>query len=96
MPISMTQHAPQMPAVAYEQIIANVGQPLRESDGFISHAAEITPDGVTVTEVWETTCPPTHPSRRSPNCTRHSVARRQRRSCSRLQGRSDDARHRRD
>jgi hypothetical protein len=43
-----------VPAQAYEQIIANVGQPLRESDGFISHAAEITPDGVTVTEVWET------------------------------------------
>jgi heme-degrading monooxygenase HmoA len=50
MPISI----PQMPAEAYEQIIANVGQPLRESEGFISHAAEITPDGVTVTEVWET------------------------------------------
>jgi len=54
MPISMTQHAPQMPAEAYEQITANVGAPLRESDGFISHAAEITPDGVTVTEVCET------------------------------------------
>ena len=37
-----------MPPEAYEQIIPNVGQPLRESDGFISHAAEITPDGVTV------------------------------------------------
>ena len=33
MPISMTQHAPQMPAEAYEQIIANVGQPLRGCDG---------------------------------------------------------------
>lgn len=54
MPISMTQHAPQMPAEAYEQIIANVEQPLRESDGFISHAAEITTDGVTVTEFWQT------------------------------------------
>jgi heme-degrading monooxygenase HmoA len=54
MPISMTQHAPQMPAEAYEQIIAEVQQPLRGSDGFISHAAEITTDGVTVTEVWET------------------------------------------
>ena len=54
MPISMTQHAPQMPAEAYEQIIANVGQPLRSADGFISHVAEITADEVTVTEVWET------------------------------------------
>jgi heme-degrading monooxygenase HmoA len=53
MPISMTQRAPQMPAEAYEQIIANVGPPLCGADGFISHAAEITTDGVTVTEVWE-------------------------------------------
>jgi heme-degrading monooxygenase HmoA len=110
MPISMTQHAPRMPAEAYEQIIANVGQPLRESDGFISHAAEITPDGVTVTEVWETqeqwerwfnASVRPHlladaPEPTSPNCTTHSVARRQRRSYSRLQGRTDDARHRRD
>ena len=54
MPISMTQHAPQMPAEAYEQIIADVEQPLRGFDGFISHAAEITTDGVTATGVWET------------------------------------------
>ncbi len=27
MPISMTQHAPQMPSEAYEQIIANLGRP---------------------------------------------------------------------
>jgi hypothetical protein len=39
--------------VSEQRIIANVGPPLRESDGFISHAAKITPDGVTVTEVWE-------------------------------------------
>jgi hypothetical protein len=72
----MTLHAPQMPAEADEQIIANVAQPLRGSGGFISHAAEITTDGVTVTEVWETerigsggsthpaghTYPPTHPN----------------------------------
>ncbi|HTP22411.1 MAG TPA: hypothetical protein VMJ65_22570 [Solirubrobacteraceae bacterium] len=50
----MTQHAPQRSAEAYEQIIANVGHPLRKSHGLISHAAEMTPDGVTVTEVWET------------------------------------------
>jgi len=54
MPIRMTQHAPGMPAQAYEEIIANVGQPLRQSEGFISHAAEVTPQGMTATEVWET------------------------------------------
>jgi heme-degrading monooxygenase HmoA len=54
MSISMTQHAPGMPAQAYDETIANVAQQLRQSKGFISHAAEITPEGVTVTEVWET------------------------------------------
>jgi heme-degrading monooxygenase HmoA len=54
MPITMTSHAPGMPASAYDEIIANVGEPLRHSQGFISHAAEVSPDGVTVTEVWET------------------------------------------
>jgi len=58
---------------------------LRSSDGFISDAAEITADRVTVTEVWETreqwerwfnasvshTYPPTHPNRPSPSCTTH-------------------------
>jgi heme-degrading monooxygenase HmoA len=43
-----------MPAAAYDQIIANLAQPLRSSEGFISHTAEINPDGVIVTEVWET------------------------------------------
>jgi heme-degrading monooxygenase HmoA len=43
-----------MPAAAYDEIIAHVAEPLLRSEGFISHAAEITPDGVTVTEVWET------------------------------------------
>ena len=45
---------PRCPPRPDERIIATVGEPLRESDGFISHAAEITPDGVTVAEVWAT------------------------------------------
>ena len=53
MPISMTQRSPGMPAAAYDEIIEHLAQPLRSSEGFISHAAEITADGVTVTEVWE-------------------------------------------
>ena len=52
MSISMTQHAPGMPGDAYDETMANVGEPLRQSPGFISHAAQITEDGVTVTEVW--------------------------------------------
>jgi heme-degrading monooxygenase HmoA len=53
MPISMTQSSPGMPATVYDEIIAHLAEPLRGSEGFVSHAAEITPDGVTVTEVWE-------------------------------------------
>ena len=54
MPITMTQHSPGMPFHVYDEIIANVGGPLRASPGFISHVANAGPDGVTVTEVWET------------------------------------------
>ena len=54
MPISMTQRSPGMPAAVYDEIIAHLAQPLRSSEGFISHAAETTADGVTVTEIWET------------------------------------------
>jgi hypothetical protein len=53
MPISMTQRSPGMPAAAYDEIIAHLAEPLRSSEGFISHAAQVTADGVTVTEVWE-------------------------------------------
>ncbi len=53
MPISMIRRAPGMP-VAYDEIIAQVAEPLCSSEGFISNTAQITPDGVTVTEVWET------------------------------------------
>lgn len=54
MPISMTQRSPGMPAATYDEIIGHLAEPLRANDGFISHAAEITPDGITVTEVTET------------------------------------------
>ena len=54
MPISMTQRSPGMPAAVYDEIIAHLAQSLRSSEGFISHAAETTADGVTVTEIWET------------------------------------------
>jgi heme-degrading monooxygenase HmoA len=52
-PISMTNHAPGMPAAAYDDAMAHVGEALRRSEGFISHAAQVTAEGVTVTEVWE-------------------------------------------
>ncbi len=54
MPISMTQNAPGMPRQAYDETMAHVAEPLRQSDGFISHAAQITAEGVTVTEIWDT------------------------------------------
>jgi heme-degrading monooxygenase HmoA len=53
MPITMTNHAPGMTAEAYDQVMIHTAEPLRSSPGFISHTAQITPDGVTVTEVWE-------------------------------------------
>jgi hypothetical protein len=40
-----------MPVDAYNETMAHASEPLRQSEGFISHAAQITPDGVTVTEV---------------------------------------------
>jgi heme-degrading monooxygenase HmoA len=43
-----------MPSQAYDQIIATVGESLRQSPGFLSHVAQVSADDVTVTEVWET------------------------------------------
>lgn len=54
MPISMTNQAPGMTAEIYDQVMANATEPLCQTAGFVSHAAEITPAGVTVTEVWDT------------------------------------------
>ena len=53
MPITMTQQAPGMPLQAYDEIMAGVAEPLRQSPGFVSHVAQTDSDGITVTEVWE-------------------------------------------
>lgn len=53
MPISMTNHTPGMTAEAYDQAMADATGPLCRTPGFISHATELTPAGVTVTEVWD-------------------------------------------
>jgi hypothetical protein len=42
-----------MKAAAYDEIIEHLAQPLRGSEGFISHAAEITADGVTEPTITE-------------------------------------------
>jgi hypothetical protein len=43
-----------MPAAAYDEIMVHTAEPLRSSEGFISHAAAVIADGLTVSEVWET------------------------------------------
>lgn len=53
MAISITNHAPGMTAEIYDGVMANAREPMKASEGFISHAATVTDDGVTVTEVWE-------------------------------------------
>lgn len=53
MPILMTAPVPGMTAEVYDQIIQNVGDALRAAPGFISHAAVVDAEGLTVTEVWE-------------------------------------------
>lgn len=53
MPVSVITHIPNLPAEAYDAIAGEQAAPLREARGFISHAAAVSPDGVTVTEVWE-------------------------------------------
>jgi hypothetical protein len=54
MPITMIQRSPRNASQAYDQIIATVGESLRQSPGLLSHVAQVSADGVTVTEVWET------------------------------------------
>ena len=54
MPISMVQHLPGMTAEVYDEISNHMKEPLSATDGFISHAAEVTANGTTVTEVWRT------------------------------------------
>jgi hypothetical protein len=45
---------PRNASQAYDQIIATVGESLRQSPGFLSDVAQVSADGLTVTEVWET------------------------------------------
>jgi heme-degrading monooxygenase HmoA len=54
MPISMINRVQGMSAEAYDQVMTQVAEPLSQSEGFISHAAVETADGMAVTEVWET------------------------------------------
>ena len=54
MPVLMTAKVPGMTAEIYDGIAANAIPQLKQSKGFISHAAGMGDDGVwTVVEVWE-------------------------------------------
>jgi hypothetical protein len=53
MPVTVTTHLHGLPAEAYDAIAAVQTEPLRQADGFISHAAQVSPDGVIVTETWQ-------------------------------------------
>jgi hypothetical protein len=52
MPVAVTTHLPSLPAVAYDAISAQQADALRAAPGFISHAAYVAEDGVTVVETW--------------------------------------------
>lgn len=53
MSVLVTTRIPDLPGDAYDQIAAQLAEPLRAADGFIAHAASSSRDGVTVTELWE-------------------------------------------
>jgi heme-degrading monooxygenase HmoA len=53
MAIRMTNTAPVMSGEDYDRMMVDVAEPLRRADGFISHSAEASADGLTVTELWE-------------------------------------------
>lgn len=53
MPVSVTTHLPGLPPQAYDEIASQQAAPLRAAPGFVSHAADVSADGVVVTEVWE-------------------------------------------
>jgi heme-degrading monooxygenase HmoA len=53
MAIRMTNQARGMTTEAYDEAMSFVGDALRGSDGFISHAAQANAEGMTVTEIWE-------------------------------------------
>jgi heme-degrading monooxygenase HmoA len=53
MAITVTTHLPGLPAEAYDSIAAQQAEPLRAAPGFVSHAATVSAEGVTVVETWE-------------------------------------------
>lgn len=56
MPVMVTTRIPGLPAETYDQTAAHLAGPLRDTDGFIAHAASADAHGVTVTELWEAVC----------------------------------------
>ncbi len=53
MAVSVTTVIPSLPAEAYDAIASQQAAPLRAAEGFISHTAAVSADGVTVVETWE-------------------------------------------
>jgi heme-degrading monooxygenase HmoA len=53
MAVSVTTHLPGLPAEAYDAIAAQQAEPLRAAPGFVSHAATVSSEGITVVETWE-------------------------------------------
>ncbi|GAC1320568.1 MAG: hypothetical protein NVSMB25_13150 [Thermoleophilaceae bacterium] len=53
MAIMMTHANPGMPPQIYDEIIARLIDALRQEEGFIFHCAQVSADGIIVTEVWE-------------------------------------------
>ena len=53
MTVMVTTRIPHLPADAYDRTAAQLDEPLRQTPGFISHAAAVDDEGVTVTELWQ-------------------------------------------
>jgi heme-degrading monooxygenase HmoA len=53
MAVSVTTHIPGLPGEAYDSMAAQQKEPLLAAPGFISHTATVSPDGVTVVEIWD-------------------------------------------
>lgn len=52
MPVLVTSELRGVDAAGYDQIAAALGPVMRAARGFRAHAAEVTAEGVTVTEIW--------------------------------------------
>jgi hypothetical protein len=52
MAVLVTTHLPGLPAEAYDSIASQQAEPLRAARGFVSHAATVSAEGVTVVETW--------------------------------------------